>query len=74
MKVTKGKTTFEFTKEEIETIDKCYELFGAIYDEMEVDEIFCEYRDLELKDNVLCFLNDVSAKLNKSTNNTITCE
>ena len=73
MKVITGKTTFEFTKEDIEALNTCYQLFVSIYCEMTPGDIFCGYNDLDFKINILTFFAMVVNELDEATNNTITC-
>ena len=71
MKVIKGRTTFEFTDKEIETLHACYNIFDEIYGRMEENETFCGYSDSNLEDDILSLFSEMLEKL--TPNGIITC-
>lgn len=72
MKVTKGKTTFEFTDKEVELLNDCYTLLDEVFSEMTESETLCGYSDSNLEDDVLSFLRELTYKINPS--GVITCK
>lgn len=72
MKVTKGKTTFEFTEEEIKLLNDCYTLLDEVYSVMTEEETLCGYSDSNLEDDVLFFLKNLTCKI--TPNGIITCK
>lgn len=72
MKVTRGKTVFEFTEEEIKAIRTCYALFNTIYDGMSEDELFCGFCDADLDNAIISLFVRMMDKFSRS--NEITCD
>jgi len=74
MKIIKGKTTFEFTEEEIKAIRTCYNLFDEIYTEMEENETFCGYYDSNLDNEVLHLFSRMISEIDENKDRKIICK